>query len=290
MKTTCLLRIIPLFLVSLFTIGCSSRVIDSSSNDDISSDDFSQSSQTPDSSSINQSFESIPLRYEISFKERNDIADNNRLLTGITYNCYIELDKDNILEGEPVFTYNHDLADIIVATAARDAMYRSFCLVIKDYESSSFELSIEWRTQKITKAYSIIQTTDLATCLYDYENDSNQKADYDDNTVIDSQEKYETLKSTLRNYVGGYQFPNVTFNDTFLLVRYFYVSGYTHYKYNQCFLYKEKVIIDYKEKYQEGDAFMVVSGVHFTLLQLPNEYKNYSSVTHLSPVIDLNNH
>ena len=48
-------------------------------------------------------------------------------------------------------------------------------------------------------------------------------------------------------YVNGYKFPDVTFDDTFLLVSNFYVSGGSIFKYNQCFIYNKKIVIDYNE-------------------------------------------
>ena len=279
-----LLRILQIIVVSCFSIGCSSG----GSSETPASETSSQISQSEnESSSETQTFENIPLRFEIQLKNRNDISDSDSLLTNVSYICYVGLDVNNSLEGEPVFTYNHDLADIIVSRGETNSIDCYFCLAIKDTPSENFELNVEWRTQKLTKKFVINKVTDLATCLYDYEADTNQRQDYDDYTVVDTDEKYSTLKATLKNYVGGYQFPNVTFTETFLLVRYFYVSGYVHFKYNQCFLYKEKVMIDYNEEYNDRDIYMVVSGVHFTLLQLPNEYKNSDYISHNSYVREL---
>ena len=285
MKTNSLFRLIPLLAVSLFAVGCSNRSSNSGpiSNTNISSNQ-TQSSQTNSTSSP---FENIPLTYGIKFDQRNDMVDADTLLTHVSYDCYVETDMNNDLDGEPVFTYDHDLADIVVDDSYRGLSNCYFCLMIKGTESSNFELDIEWRTQKIKKTYAISKVTDLATCLYDYQSNSNQKADYDDFSVVDSQEKYQTLKSSLKNYVNGYKFPEVTFDNSFLLVRYYYVSGYVEYKYNQCFLFKEKLMIDYHEEYSTGDIFMVISGVHFTLLQLPNEYKTSEFKSHHSYVVGL---
>lgn len=283
METKYLFRLVPLIIVSCFSIGCSSG----GSSETPASETSSQINQSENESSTAQSFENVPLRFGIELKNRNDVSDSDPLLTNVSYICYVGLDANNSLEGEPVFTYNHDLADIIVSRGETNSIDRYFCLAIKDTASENFELNVEWRTQKLTKKFVINKVTDLATCLYDYEADTNQRQDYDDYTVVDTNEKYNTLKTTLKNYVGGYQFPNVTFTETFLLVRYFYVSGYVHFKYNQCFLYKEKVMIDYNEEYNDRDIYMVVSGVHFTLLQLPNEYKNSDYISHNSYVREL---
>lgn len=262
MKKMCLFQLISLLSGSYFLFGCMAKT-------------------------NNHSFENVPLRYEISFQERNDIADNEPLLTNVTYHCLIELDIENNYKGEPVFTYDKNLAEVIVDNDTVHSMSCSFYLAIKDVEPTNLELNIEWRTQKITKTYSIAKNADLATCYYDYQYKGNQMGDYDDLSVVDDQEKYNTLKSALKNYVNGYKFPDVTFDDTFLLVGNFYVSGGSIFKYNQCFIYNKKLVIDYKEKYQSGSTNMVISGVHITLLEFPKELKESSFISHISPVSEI---
>lgn len=262
MKTNKLFRLIPLFLISSFAIGCSH------------------------SSSNKEPLEKEHLKFEIRIEDRNDYQDFNYLATNITYVCDIELVKEIKSSEEPVFTYNHDLADIKVITPpSKESSSRSFCLAIKGTESTNFELKIEWRNHDFLKTYSITKSDDIATCLCDHEIDANQRENYEDFSVIDSQQKYDELKNSIKYSAGTYKFPDKTFENSFLLVRNFYVSDhYPFYKYNKCFLFKEKIYVDYKEEFSSGDMNMTITGVHFTLLEFPNEYKNHEFVSHSSAV------
>ena len=240
------------------------------------------------SSSAVKTFEDVPLNFEIKLVDRGDYNDCPYLNTDVSYLCFIECAPDNTLKGAPIFTYDQSLIDIFYPESYVNYSTLPFYIAVKDSTFPGFDISIEWRTQKITKTYAIVRNNIRVICLHDEETAyGSPLPDYGDLTIIDTQAQYENFRQTFNNHFGSYELQqDMSFEDSFLLVSYFSVSQYrNYYSYNRCFTFDNNFFVDMKHEFHDQDDTFNVVGQHYTLLRVPNEYKSYTFRGHISPIL-----